>query len=183
MAKKINDTRVATNEGRLSYAHVTEKASIGGGPERYSTAFLFPKSDAETKKLLEEAIDAAIEAGIHTKFGGKKPDKKSLTLPIHDGDEKDDPNFAGMYYFNCNSQQKPQIIGPDKMPITDETEVYSGCYAKVSISLYAFNHAGNRGVACGLGNIMKVEDGEPLGSFTSAQDDFEDEEGGDSLLD
>ncbi len=172
MAKKINDTRVATNEGRLSYAHVTEKASIGGGPERYSTAFLFPKSDTETKKLLEEAIDAAIEAGIHTKFGGKKPDKKSLTLPIHDGDEKDDPNFAGMYYFNCNSQQKPQIIGPDKRPIEDPTEVYSGCYAQISVSVYPYNTAGNKGVGFGLGNIMKTRDGEPFGSHSSAADDF-----------
>ena len=45
-------------------AFVTEKTSIQGGPERFSTAFLFPKTDTETKKLLDEAIDAAIEAGV-----------------------------------------------------------------------------------------------------------------------
>ena len=31
---------------------------------------------------------------------------------------------------------------------------------------------GNRGVACGLGNIQKVRDGEPLGGKSSAADDF-----------
>ena len=172
MAKKINDTRVVTNEGRLSYAFVTEKTSIQGGPERFSTAFLFPKTDTETKKLLDEAIDAAIEAGVSKKFGGKRPNKSSLTLPIHDGDEKGNPNYEGMYYFNCNSNQKPQIVGPDKMPITDPTEIYSGCYAKISVSVFPYNTAGNKGIAFGLGNIMKTRDGEPLDGRSTAAEDF-----------
>ena len=51
-------------------------------------------------------------------------------------------------------------------------EVYSGCYARVSISFYAFNSGGNKGIACGLGNIQKIRDGEPLGGRDSANDDF-----------
>ena len=39
--------------------------------------------------------------------------------------------------------------------------------------LYAFNSNGNKGIACGLGNIQKVKDGEILGGRTSASDDFE----------
>ena len=53
-------------------------------------------------------------------------------------------------------------------PILDRAEVYSGCYARVSINFYAFNSNGNRGIACGLGNIQKVRDGEPLGGRSSA---------------
>ena len=49
---------------------------------------------------------------------------------------------------------------------------YSGCYARVSVNFYAFNSNGNRGIACGLGNIQKVRDGEPLGGRSSAADDF-----------
>lgn len=56
--------------------------------------------------------------------------------------------------------------------ILDRSEVYSGCYARVSLSFYAFNSNGNKGVACGLGNIQKVRDGEPLGGRTNAEDDF-----------
>lgn len=52
------------------------------------------------------------------------------------------------------------------------SEVYSGVYARVSINFYAFNSNGNRGIACGLGNIQKIRDGEPLGVKASAAEDF-----------
>ena len=42
----------------------------------------------------------------------------------------------------------------------------------MSINFYAFNSNGNRSIACGLGNIQKVRDGEPLGGRSSAADDF-----------
>lgn len=58
-------------------------------------------------------------------------------------------------------------------PIIDRSEIYSGVYARVSISLYAFSVNGNKGVACGLGNIQKIRDGEPLGGHTNASNDFD----------
>lgn len=42
----------------------------------------------------------------------------------------------------------------------------------VSLNFFAFNSNGNKGVACGLGNIQKIKDGEPLGGKSSAADDF-----------
>lgn len=42
----------------------------------------------------------------------------------------------------------------------------------MSINFYAFNSNGNKGIACGLGNIQKIRDGEPLGGRTNAADDF-----------
>ncbi len=40
---------------------------------------------------------------------------------------------------------------------------------------YAFNTNGNKGVACGLNHVQKVEDGEPLGGARSkAEEDFAD---------
>ena len=48
----------------------------------------------------------------------------------------------------------------------------SGCYARVSLNFYAFNSNGNKGIACGLGNIQKIRDGESLGGKTTAADDF-----------
>ena len=57
-------------------------------------------------------------------------------------------------------------------PILDRSEVYSGVFAHVSLSFYAFNTNGNRGVACGLGNIQKVKDGDPLSGKSSAVVDF-----------
>ncbi|MYV21281.1 DUF2815 family protein [Lactobacillus salivarius] len=167
------NTKVVTGiNTRLSYANIWEPKSINGGKEKYSVSLIIPKSDTKTVTAIEKAIDAAIEEGIG-KFGGKKPNKAALKLPLRDGDlEKDDLNYKDAYFINANSITAPQIVDKQVQPILDQTEVYSGCYARVSISFYAFNTNGNRGVACGLGNIQKIRDGEPLGGHSSASDDF-----------
>ncbi len=167
------NTKVVTGiNTRLSYANIWEPKSINGGKEKYSVSLIIPKSDTKTVTAIEKAIDVAIEEGIG-KFGGKKPNKAALKLPLRDGDlEKDDVNYKDAYFINANSITAPQIVDKQVQPILDQTEVYSGCYARVSISFYAFNTNGNRGVACGLGNIQKIRDGEPLGGHSSASDDF-----------
>ena len=48
----------------------------------------------------------------------------------------------------------------------------SGVYGRASISFYAFNSNGNKGIACGLNNLQKLRDGEPLGGKASAESDF-----------
>ncbi|MEM5819099.1 MAG: ssDNA-binding protein, partial [Desulfitobacterium hafniense] len=42
---------------------------------------------------------------------------------------------------------------------------------------------GQRGVAVGLNNIVKIQDGEPLGGRVRAQDEFADEDFDDYLVD
>lgn len=86
--------------------------------------------------------------------------------------ERDDEAYKGHYFINANSTTAPQIVDRAVKPILDRGEVYSGCYARVSLNFYAFNSNGNKGIACGLGNIQKIRDGESLGGKTSAADDF-----------
>lgn len=169
----ISKTKVITGVNtRLSYFHGWEPTSINNGPERYSVSVLIPKSDTQTVKAINEAIDAAIEEGV-AKFGGKKPNKAAIKLPLRDGDtERDDEAYKGHYFINANSMTPPQIVDKQVKPILDRNEVYSGCYARVSLNFYAFNSNGNKGVACGLGNIQKIRDGESLGGRSSATDDF-----------
>ena len=168
-----NNTKVITGmDTRLSYFHGWEPVSINGGAERYSVSVLIPKTDTETVKAINAAIDAAIEEGI-AKFGGKKPNKAAIKLPLRDGDaERDDEAYKGHWFINANSKTAPQIVDRAVKPILDRGEVYSVCYARVSLNFYAFNSNGNKGVACGLGNIQKVRDGEPLGGKSTAADDF-----------
>ena len=52
-----------------------------------------------------------------------------------------------------------------------------------SISFYAFNSNGNRGIACGLNNLQKIRDGEPLGSKATAESDFATDDEDDGFLD
>ena len=171
-ANKKPTTKVVTGIVRLSYANVWEPASINGSKPKYSVSLIIPKSDTKTISEINAAIDTAIKEGA-AKFGGKIPNKAALKLPLRDGDlERDDEAYKGSYFINANSTSAPQIVDRSVQPILDRSEVYSGCYARVSINFYAFNSNGNRGIACGLGNIQKVRDGEPLGGKSSAADDF-----------
>lgn len=185
MTTDNNTTKVITGKVRLSYAHIFKPRSMNeGAEEKYSCAILIPKDDKETLKKIKTAVDAAKEQG-RSKWGGKIP--ANLHTPLRDGDEDrpDDENYADHYFFNATSKTKPEIAKPigkgadGKMKfqeITDSTEVYSGCYARVSINFYPYDAKGNRGVAAGLNNIVKVQDGEFLGGRASLQDDFDDVE-------
>ena len=174
MANNSSRTKVITGTGtRLSYFHGWEPVSINGGAEKYSVSVLIPKSDTDTVNAINAAIECAMKEGIG-KFGGKIPPKGALKLPLRDGDtERDDDAYAGCYFVNANSKTAPQIVDKYVRPILDRSEVYSGVYAHVSLSFYAFNTNGNKGIACGLGNIQKVRDGEPLGGRTNASSEFE----------
>lgn len=180
---KANPTKVVTGIVRLSYANVWEPKSINGGAEKFSVSLIIPKSDTKTITAINAAVDAAIEEG-RGKFGGKIPNRAVLKLPLRDGDidRPDDEAYADSYFVNANSNSAPEIVDKALNPIMSRSEVYSGVYARVSVNFYAFNSNGNRGIACGLGNIQKVRDGEPLGGKTSAADDFSSEYDGDEFL-
>ena len=172
MNNQKNTTKVVTGIVRLSYANVWEATSINGGTPKYSVSLIIPKSDTKTIDAINAAVDAAIKEGA-SKFGGKIPNKAALKLPLRDGDtERDDEAYKDSFFVNANSTTAPQIVDRAVQPILDRAEVYSGCYARVSINFYAFNSNGNRGIACGLGNIQKISDGDPLGGRSSAADDF-----------
>lgn len=168
-----NKTKVVTGiNTRFSYFNGWEPVSINGSKPKYSVSVLIPKDDVATINKINAAIDAAIDEGI-ARFGGKKPNKATLKLPLRDGDlERDDEVYKGHYFINANSVSAPQIVDANLNQILDRNEVYSGCYGRVSLNFYAFNTNGNKGVACGLGNIQKLRDGEPLGGRSSAKDDF-----------
>ena len=77
-----------------------------------------------------------------------------------------------MWFVNANTDRAPGVVDADCNPILDRSEVYSGCYCRVSLTFYAFNSNGNRGIACGLNNLQKVRDGEHLGGRVSAEEEF-----------
>lgn len=168
MAKAI---KVVTGKVRFSYAHVfTPQASQEGGTPKYSVSIIIPKSDKETIEKINKAIEQAKEENKAV-WGGTIP--KGLKGGLRDGDEeKDDPAYANSYFINANSSQKPGVVDADLNAILDASEFYSGCYGRASISFFAYNSNGSKGVGCGLNNVQKLEDGEKLGGASSASDDF-----------
>lgn len=168
-------TKVVTGEVRLSYVHVWEPYSQQEDQEpKYSVAILIPKTDKVTISKLRAAQKAALEAGLSRVFGGKKPPNLKTTL--RDGDEEADlernPEYAGHLFMNVSSKQKPGIVDSNVQPILDSSEVYSGCYARVSINAFAYSVSGNKGISFGLNHVMKTRDGDFLGGRSRAEDDF-----------
>ena len=177
MAKFNNPMKVITGVNtRWSYANVWEAKSINGGTPKFSVSLIIPKSDTQTVEKIKAAIQAAYQEGEAKLKGNSRsvPALTAIKTPLRDGDieRPDDPAYANSYFINANSTTAPGIVDADRQPIIDRSEVYSGVYGRASINLYAFNSNGNRGIACGLNNLQKLRDGEPLGGRTTAAADF-----------
>lgn len=171
-----SDTKVITGTVRLSYAHLFQPFSNNPDQDaQYSTVILIPKSDKKTLADIERAQNAALEAGKNSKFGGKIPPSWQNTL--RDGDAEADlernPEYAGHMFMSVKSKTAPGVVDRRLNEIIDSTEVYSGCYAKVSINAFPYSVSGNKGVSFGLNHVMKVKDGEFLGGRSKPEDDFE----------
>lgn len=190
-------TKVVTGKVRASYAHVFVPSAMEEGQDKkYSLCILIDKTDKVTVNSIKKAIKQATEDG-KGKLG--KITATNLKNPLRDGDDEreDDENYAGCYFINANSNKKPTVLDIKKMEImldedfadrikrkTDDEiqeieskrsdeEFYSGCYCRASVNFYAFNVKGNKGIACGLNHVQKLEDGEDLGGGrTSADEDF-----------
>ncbi|WP_239255390.1 DUF2815 family protein [Listeria ilorinensis] len=175
MASKPSNTKVILKNVRLSYVHLLEPDAFEGQEPKYSTMLIIPKTDKKAIADIKAAQQAALEAGLSSKFGGKKPAKLKTTL--RDADEEldtdENPEFAGCYFMNVSSKTKPGILDKQKQATESPDDVYSGVYANVSLNFYAYNTAGNRGISAGLNNVMVLGRGDYLGGRASAESDFE----------
>lgn len=170
-------TKVVTDEVRFSYLNAfVPRRAPGSTKDKYCVCLLIPKSNTALKAKLDAAVKAAIEVGRTSTnpkiaWGGKVP--PVLKLPIRDGDveKPDKPEYAGMWFINANSDNKPGVVDKDLNAILSATEIYSGCYGKSAVNFYPFGGA-NKGIACGLNNLQKLRDGEPLSGGASAESDF-----------
>lgn len=181
-----NPMKVITGpETRWSYANVWEAKSINGGAPKFSISLIIPKSDTLTVAKIKAAIEAAYHEGEAKLKGNSKsvPPLASIKTPLRDGDieRPDDQAYTNTYFINANSATAPGIVDVDRNIILNRSEVYSGVYGRASINFYAFNSNGNKGIACGLNNLQKVRDGEPLGGKVSAESDFATDEDDDFL--
>lgn len=178
----MSSTKIVTGKVRFSYLNAFEPKAIGDSTElKYSVSLIIPKKDKATLKKIEDAVKAAAEAG-KAKLGGKIP--ANLKTPLRDGDDErpDDPAYKNAYFINANAKNKPGVVDADRNAILDKDEFYSGCYGRASITFYAFNTSGNKGVAAGLNHLQKLEDGEHLDGRTNPEDDFEEDFEDDGMI-
>ncbi len=155
---------------RLAYVNCWKPISVFGA-QRYSVVAIIKKSDKETIRRIREAVDYIKEKSVD-KWGGRVPE--NCHLPLRDGDieKPDNPVFQQCYFINIKCKEQPQIVDQNVQPIQDPTELYSGCYGKVSVIFYAYSCGGNKGISALLGNIQKVKDGPRLSGRMSASEEF-----------
>lgn len=173
-----NPLHVVTGPVRLSYANImrpkarTNDDGSPGEPE-YSVMLIIPKTDTVTLKAIRDAQQAALQDGLaRGKFPGGIP--KAWKNTLRDGDaESDDPELQNCYFMNVSSKSRPGVVDRNVQPILDETEVYSGMWARVDIGAFAYNSNGSRGVSFGLNHVQKIRDDERLDGATRPEDVFD----------
>ena len=172
----LNQNQMTTGEVRLSFAHLYEPYSNNGGEPKYSVTVLMPKSDTAAKARLDAAFEAAKQKGISEKWNGVQP--PVLAVPVYDGDgvrpngEPFGAECRGCWVFTASSKNPVSLVDAGMNPIVQKGELYSGCYARVCVSLFAYNSAGKRGIGIGLEAVQKLRDGDPLGGGVSVADAF-----------
>ena len=181
MKKFNNPTKVVTGPNTVfSYLNCWDAKAINGGTPKFSVSLIIPKSDTQTLEKIKAAIQAAYEDGQGKLKGNGKtvPALSVLKTPLRDGDleRPDDSTYVNSYFINANSSNAPGVVDADRQPIINRSEMYSGVIGRASISFYAYNVNGNKGIACGLINLQKLRDGQPLGGRSRAEDDFNDDE-------
>jgi len=137
----------------------------------YRTSALIPKTDKAQIAQIEEAIEEAKNYGKTAKWGGKIP--RNLKIAFQDGDDTDldkYPENEGHFLLNCRSKKKVGLVDIDRQPILDASEVYSGCWAYLSVTSFAYDNE-SKGVSFFLNNIMKARDDESFGGGASSPDE------------
>ena len=176
----MSRSQITTGKVRFSYVHVfTPNLMPGSNDEKYSVQLLIPKTDKKTLAKIDQAIEAA-----KAQYRQKNPGKKlppNLRSTLHDGDgikdngDEYNEECHGCMVMNVSNKRRPVVVYADKTPMTEETELYSGCYGRAVINFYVYEYMGKIGVSAALNGIMKLEDGEPLAGGTVTDSDWDDD--------
>lgn len=168
---------VTTGKVRLSYCHIWQpQVPQSGGDAKYSVTILIPKSDVNTLNAIYAEMESTKRTGISSAWGGTLP--PIVKIPLYDGDgvrpsgEPFGEECKGHMVITASAKNQPSVVDLNVQPILNQSDLYSGCYARASINFFAYNQAGNKGLGCGLNSIQKVSDGEPLAGGVSAQEAF-----------
>ena len=169
MAKRKYGKKHITGKMRLAFPHLFTPQKTNNGSLEFSCALLAdpkdPAQKADLKKLKANCQAVAMEA-FGTLDGVKLPFKDGSLKSQYDG-------YAGMIVMNAHTTRRVGVVGEDpNIPITMESDVYSGCYVRASLVPASYPDMGNgAGVTLYLGNVQKVADGERFGGGAAEPSD------------
>lgn len=167
--------RITTPEFRLAFPNLLKPIPAGKmNAGKYDVVMLFPKPkttnpnvtiNAMMKQIAPELYNLVSET-IPAEHKDPKTRSKKFELPFKDGDEKKDlMGYEGHIYVHAITQFQPPVVNGRILPITDEAQVYGGCYGKAQVSAYFYNNKefGKLGVGVGLNMVQITRGGESFG--------------------
>lgn len=173
--------KLKLNNVRLAFAQALFDAEDyqGNGNFKFSATFLIAKN---RKDLIQE-IEAAIKQVATAKWGAKADSiLKSIRgnnnkFCFRDGDEHPDyEGYDGHMSIKASNKARPLVIDTDCTPLAAaDGKPYSGCYVNATITFFAYDKKGNKGISASLGGVQFLRDGDAFGGGAPAsEDDFED---------
>lgn len=182
--EKTNRTAV-TPEFRAAFPRLFEAEEMReGGKKAFGVEAVFaPDADlSELKKLASR---------VKKEFWGDSPPKK-IKSPFLNGNEINEgredngknprPEIEDCTLIRLNTTIKPEVVSLNpNIPITDETEVYSGCRMRAFVYCYAYEPTKDdptikNGITFLLNHVQKLGDAEQWGAVREkASSAFDDE--------
>lgn len=162
-------TFVTNKPVRISFPVLWSPKPDLNGKDRYTCEFLIDKNDTD----LVQAFRNAIQEAATEKFGSKMP--KMLRTPIHDGDGtkpqgNDWPEEYHGYWVvraSANVDHAPLLRDRFGNNLREDAQgagkVYGGDLAYAVLTLFGFDSQGNKGVGCGIQQVMVTNKGEAFG--------------------
>lgn len=168
--------KIVTPPFRVSFPCVFEKRGFEGSEPKFSITAVFDVNSFGSKernafKAMQVIAEAAAQEKFHASYKSK-----GLRGPFRDGAEKEHlEGFGpGLIFCTLSTKMRPGLINREMQPILEEEEFYAGCYARATITAYAYSNV-SKGVAFGLHNVQKLGEGENLTGRSAPEDDFEGE--------
>jgi hypothetical protein len=168
---------IKTPVGTLSYPHLfTPRERVQGNTEKvFSAMLLFTPQNMKIPAF--KAMMDEIEALARTSFPGLVLGR-AVRTPIRNADEKE--NIPGEFktFLNAWSKLKPGIVDLSLNDILDPSEVWPGQWARFSVTPFAYDRNGNKGISLYLHNvqIVRSEGLKRLDGRKSAAETFDDDE-------
>jgi hypothetical protein len=160
---------ITTPEARCSFPALFQpKLNKMANKNRYSIKLMFNKKDAQV--LLKEVAELVKEEW------GDKPPKLGSSV-VRTEKEITDENRETPYFIQAYTDEAyaPVVVkkqGNSFPLITDEKEIYGGCYVSAELSLSAFTNSFGSFVIPYLSKVCKLRDGDRLDGRKSASEAF-----------
>jgi hypothetical protein len=172
---KMSNTKTSrkpfpTPKFRLSFPNLFQaRAAVQGQEPKFSLVMIFEKG-TDLAVLKQEVLAAAAE-----KWGADQSKwPKNITWPFRKGSEKAELGYpTDSIFASASSKMKPGVVDENVQPVMDPNAIYGGCYARATVTTYAWEYMGKAGVSFGLRNVQKWGDGEPFAGKSKPEDDFD----------